>query len=358
MMRRFIFLLVFLWTLGAEGAVVQPTFPIQEGNRIVGFQTEDPNLFYIVPGAWRLYDRKIFLERNPATNGYALSFVIGPDYSQARRRMAEILNQNPNAILLPIPQNISEGFLDVPATVGTVSQRLIPDNIQYFQSLLYYRLELTPAQLDLLKVLTKSKNFLLGRLSYSFPYQSGTFSNVNEIYLDIRESDLMEKPKGAEYPYLWIKTMLDDYVLSMPGVLDGVYSLGGLVSIGITNSVWEAVLDTNASVFSADSERVYVRATSAPNLDSHLTFRINELGSDVDLQIRARLSMSLDSREISLQIESLDLVEVKLANGTVSSFYQRYLNTLVNRPDVRARMAEELTEELQERILNQKLFLN
>ncbi len=357
-MKRIYSLIFFLWATTLQAAVVQPTLPINEGNRIVGFMTEDPNLYYIVPGSWHLYDRKVFLERNPATGSYSLYFVLGPDYSQARRRMGEILSRNPNAILLPLPQNISEGFLDVPESVGMVSRKLVPDNIQYFQSLLYYRLDLSPAQLELLRTLTRSANFLLGRISYSFPYQSGTYTNVSEIHLDLRESDLVVRPKGLEYQYLWIKTMLEDYSMVMQGVIDGSYSLGGFVSIGLSDSEWTAMVDTDASLFSADKSRVYIRAQDKPNLESRLKFYINELNSIVELDVRGRLGMSLNSQEISLPIENLDITEVKLANGTVSSFYLRYLNTLVNRADVRERLAEGLTSELQERILSQNLFIH
>ncbi|WP_141731736.1 hypothetical protein [Oligoflexus tunisiensis] len=357
-MKNILALLFLLWSASLHGAIVQPTLPIHEGQRIVGFATEDPNLYYIVPGTWRLYDRKIFLERNPSTGGYALSFVLGPDYSQARHRMGEILNNNPHAILLPLPQNISEGFLDVPASVGTVSQQLIPDNIQYFQSLLYYRLELTPSQLDLLRDLAQSANFLLGRVTYSFPYQGGSYTNVNEIHLDLRESDLVEQAKGPEYPYLWIKTMLENYEMIMHGVMDGSYSLGGLVNIGLSDSTWSARVDTEASRFSADTKRIYIHSNGQPNLESHLEFHINELNSSVALDVKARLGMSLDAQDIALQIESLDITDVRVADGTVSTFYLRYLNTLVNRSDVRARLAEQLTVELQERILSQKLFID
>ena len=216
---------------------VTPTSPLHAANgSVVGFNTNDPGVYFLIPGSYLKADRQSPPAAYLTTAGlapdgrplYDLRVVFTPSYAHAAANVTSLRTSNPNALFFPLPMFIEEVKLFLPAALGSVVAQMTPDDGLSTPYALYYRLRLTEAQVTTFRALARSGLVLQGYVGTSYVVPGGTqFSSV-PITLLLPESTFTSTlPPFTPRPEQWFKDLLEQTQLYMEGTLDGRYSLGG-----------------------------------------------------------------------------------------------------------------------------------
>jgi hypothetical protein len=144
--------------------------------------------------------------------------------------------------------------------------------------------------------------------------------------------------------------------MSLRGVLDGPYPLGAGITVQISNSRVEGwfVPGTWALSIGADAI-VHLAPTRSENLAGRVVFDVAQLGATIRVDYQATMSAALDLSFMRLTMSQFDITRVTV-NGSPSPFYTALLRKLMTNPNVRARVSQALSDELQRRILAETLF--
>ncbi|PTL75655.1 hypothetical protein DAT35_53515 [Vitiosangium sp. GDMCC 1.1324] len=364
---RLVLLSGVLLAMGASAqARLEATTPLHDAlGKVVGFNTNEPGTYFLIPGAYLKADRDTPPPAYLTSAGlgpdgkplYDLRVVFAPNYAHAAATVVGLRTANPNALFFPLPMFIDEVRLFLPAALGSVVAQMTPDDGLSTPYALYYRLRLTEAQVAIFRTLSRSGLTLQGIVGTNYALPGGTQYSSVPITLLLPESTFTSTlPPYTPQPEQWLKDLLEQTQLYVEGPLDGRYSLGGGFYVTFRDSVVQGSLRSGAfNVVPVGPGVLGVVAKTTPNMDGTVRVYVQELGLPIVMTYQATFEAQLDLFMMEITLTRFDINGVQV-NGTTSPFYTRLLADLMQQPGVKAELAAALTTELQNRILAHTLF--
>ncbi|WP_164011925.1 hypothetical protein [Pyxidicoccus trucidator] len=345
---------------------VAPVSPIHnEDGKIVGFNTNEPSTYFLLPSAYLKAERQTPPAAYLSAAGlgpdgrpqYDLRVVFTPSYAHAAANVVGIRTEDPHALFFPLPMFIDQVRVFLPSALGSVAAQLTPDGGISTPFALYFRLRLTEAQVGIFRQLARGGLVLQGFVGTIYQVPDGYQYSSVPLTLLLPESTFTSTlPPVTVRPEQWMKDLLEQTELFVEGPLDGQYSLGGGIFVTFQNSVVQGKLRTGTfDVLSQGAGVLAAVATASPNLDGEVQVFIPELGLPIVMKYQAVFEAKLDLFMMEIELTRFDISAVQV-NGTSSPFHTQLLANLIQQPDVRAELAAALSRELQERILAQTLF--
>jgi len=345
---------------------VLPTGPLYNADgRTVGFSTNDPGTYFVLPGNYQLAQRdgafSAYLtsagEGSDGKGLYDLRLVLTPSYAHAAAPVARLHTLNPQALFFPLPMFIDEVRLFLPEALGSIVVQLTPDDGLSTPFALYYRLRLSEAQVAVLQALARSGLALQGVVGTTYTLPDGEqYSSVPMTLILPTSTFSSVLPPQAPQAGRWLRELMEDTHLSVEGALDGRYALGGGMGVTLRNSTVEGFPRIGSfTVQEASEGKLRVVATASPNLDGQARIYVAELGLWIVLSYQAVFEAELDLWTMEVTLTRLEVTSVQV-NGTNSLFYRRVLADLLRQPKANQQLSAALTHELQERILAHTLF--
>ncbi|MFP2960033.1 hypothetical protein ACLEPN_19945 [Myxococcus sp. 1LA] len=364
--RRLLLLAGLLLSTSALAQAVVPTSPIYDAiGKTVGFNTNEPGTYFLIPGAYLKADRQSPPAAYLTTAGlgpdgrplYDLRVVFTPSYAHAAGAVVSVRAADPQALFFPLPMFVDRVRLFLPPALGSVVAQMTPDDGMSTPYALYYRLRLTEAQVSVFRQLARSGLVLQGTVGTQYAVPGGQQYSSVPITLLLPESTFGSTlPAYTPRPEQWLKDLMEDTQLYLEGTLDGRYVLGGFVYVTFQNSLIQGSMRTGAfDVVSQGVGKLAVVATAVPNMDGQVHVYIPELGLPITMNYQAVFEATLDLYMMEVEMTRFDITAVQV-NGASSPFYTQLLANLMQQPGIREELAAALTRELQERILAQTLF--
>jgi len=348
----------------AQAQAVVPTNPLHNPDgSLAGFATSEPSVYFLIPSRWA----PLSAARTPAvrltsttqagSTLYDLRLVLSPDYSATAPTVVALQNQDAHAVFFPLPMTIDHVVLFLPAALGSIQAELVPDDQGLSTPVaLYYRLRFNAEQLGVLRVLAHSGLTMQGAVQYSYPSPTGVAQTAAPITIVLADADLAISTNPAPDPTAWLADLLSATTMSVPGALDGAYSLGAGITVQIANSRVDGgfVPGTWALHVGADNT-IRIAPTQTPDLTGTIVFDVVQLGARIRVDYQAAFAATLDLSFMQLSITQLDVTGVTV-NGAPSAFYTALLKKLMQTAVVQARVSQALSDQLQRRILSETLF--
>jgi len=344
---------------------VVPTAPLTVAGGTVGFATNEPSLYFLMPSHWALLDggqtpHARLTSAAAAPDGsprYDLRLVLTPDYTHAAPAVVAVRGQDPQALFFPLPSSIQRVTLFIPGALGGIEAELVPDEDGLATPVaLYYRLRFDALQLEVLRQLARSGLVLQGAVEYVYASPDGIQTTAAPLTVLLDEAELALSSAPAPDPTAWLADLLSTTMLSVRGPLDGAYALGGGISAQLVNSRIEgALLPGTWALVAGGDGTIALTPRVTPDFAGRIAFDVPALGAHIRVDYRAGLAARLDLSVMQLDLTAFDVTQVTV-NGAPSPFYTALLRNLMASPLVRARVSQALSDELQRRILSQTLF--
>lgn len=354
---------------------ILPTSPLTDGfGKTVGFATTEPSLYFLQPSGWSLLEGArtppvrltqvqdgCNLPCHPGGNpSYDLRLVLTPDYGHAAPAVVSVLGQDPEALFFPLPSTIQRVTLFLPPVLGGIQAQLVPDEEGLATPVaIYYRLRVDSVQLGILRQLAQGGGGLVlqGTVQYDYLAPGGFIQQTAApLTVWLEQSELAVSTAPPPDPTAWLGDLLATTTMSVPGAIDGPYSLGGGIAVQITNSLVEGHFLPGTWALSHDGvSTIQLVPTVAPDFTGSISFDVPSLGFHIRADYRATVSVALDLLFMQVTLPQFNLTNVTI-NGSSSPFYTLLLRNLMSSASVRDKVAASVTEELQRRILSQTLF--
>jgi hypothetical protein len=345
---------------------VVPTTPLTVADgSTVGYATNEPGVYFLMPSRWALMDGghtpPARLTEAPAgLDGgprYDLRLVLTPDYAHAAPAVVAVRAADPRALFFPLPSTIQRVTLFIPGALGGVEAELVPDEDGLATPVaLYYRLRFDALRLEVLRQLAQSGLALQGSVEYDYASLDGIQDTVAPLTVLLDPAELEVSAAPPPDPTVWLADLLSTTRLYVRGPLDGPYALGGGVTAQLANSTIEGALLPGTWMLAAGGDgTISLVPTASPDLAGRIAFDVPVLGAHIRVDYRARMAARLDLSLMQLELTAFDVTQVTV-NGAPSPFYTALLRNLMVSPPVRARVSQALSNELQRRILSQTLF--
>lgn len=288
---------------------------------------------------------------------YDLRLVLSPDYTRDTPTVVAIRGQDSHAMFFPLPMSIEHVSLFLPAALGSIEAELAPDELGLSTPVaLYYRLRFNAEQLEVLRVLARGGLALQGTIVYDYAAPDGPAETATPLTIILEDADLAVSTDGPPDPTAWLADLLSTMTMSVTGVLDGAYPLGGGITVQIQHSRVDAALRPHAwALHASTNNTIQVQPTQPEDLAGTIAFDIAQLGASIRVDYRAAFATTLDLSFMRLSISLFDITSVTV-NGSPSAFWTALLKKLMKDPLVRARVSQALSDELQRRILAETLF--
>ncbi len=368
--RRTLFAAAALAVVAAPGALyaqetsgerVVPTSRIYNPDgSLAGFATNEPDLYFLAPSGWDLLERggrpaAVLTEADDTT--YDLRIALRPNYERAAPAVAVIRHDAPDAFFFPLPIAVDSVTLFLPPELGSVAAELTPDEQLPTPIALYYRLRLTPEQLEVFRSLANQPLALQGVVEYTFADGRELLETTAPLTIGLAPEVFEHTGVEPPSPLTWLDDLLTITQLYVPGALDGRYSLGSGFFVTLEHTLVSAHFVHGAYELEQqeDGRIVAVPAGDLPNIEGEILLRVRELGFDVRLDFEASIAIELDLASMRVSLLSLAISDARV-NGVSSPFYRRLLQRLVERDEVVRAISGALTRELQRRILAETLF--
>jgi hypothetical protein len=359
-----VFALASLASTRAHAQGVVPTTPLHNPDgSLAGFATSEPSLYFLAPSRWA----PVATTGTPpvrltsVTVGgqtlYDLRLVLSPDYARDAPTVVAIRGQDPHALFFPLPMSIEHVALFLPEALGSIQAELVPDELGLSTPVaLYYRLRFNAEQLGVLRVLAHGGLTLQGTIVYEYAAPDGIAETATPLTIILNDADLTVSTGGPPDPTAWLADLLSTTRMSVPGALDGAYSLGGGITVQLSHSRVDARLLANAWALHAGTDNtIQVQPTLPEDLAGTVAFDLAQLGASIRVDYRAAFAATLDLSFMRLSISRFDVTSVTV-NGSPSVFWTALLKKLMKDPIVQARVSQTLSDELQHRILSETLF--
>jgi hypothetical protein len=349
----------------ARAQAITPTHElVNPDGSLAGFATSEPSLYFLVPSRWAPlaggHTPAVRLTSAGSAGGealYDLRLVLAPDYTRATPTVVSLRQADAKALFFPLPMSLEHVTLFLPAGLGSVQAELVPDEQGMSTPVaFYYRLRFTAAQLAVLRQLAHGGLTLTGSVDFAYPAPGGEGETGSPLTIILADADLAVSSEPTPDPTAWLADLLSTTMMSLRGVLDGPYPLGAGIVVQISNSRVEGwfVPGTWALTVGADAV-VQLAPTRSENLAGRVVFDVAQLGSTIRIDYQATMSAALDLSFMRLTMAQFDVTRVTV-NGSPSPFYTALLRKLMTNPNVRARVSQALSDELQKRILAETLF--
>lgn len=351
-LKRFGLGLIF--SAQALAVPLQATSPIGWQGKTIGFQTNDPQVEYIRPEAWELMRDKTLVQESGSEA--VLYTVFRPSYATALPYVTQEKAKGSSKIFLPLPSVLQNAELFIDDLIGEVMVEQVPNPTLSQSPYLYYKIRMSPAQFATVKRLASSGAgiVLTGSVRYTYETVDGSNETGVSIVGIFDQKSLSSRPDQGRYGLEWIIDLFGSSDLYLEGSLDGRYSLG-LMAVTLTDSLLQMRLDPDRTDFTRQGNRVLVRHLGE-NARGHISLYIQELDTEVSLEVRYALSGSIDLLNASVTLDTIELVDVSSNDLSAQPFMLKALNNYLKSSHVKQRISSDLSAELQDRILSGDLF--
>jgi hypothetical protein len=324
-----------------------------------GFATSEAGVYFVVSSSWRSDPEAGIGSATLAAadaDAYDLRLTLQPDYSAAAPAVAQLKAADFKTLFFPLPSTPLEVSLFLPEELGAIQAYLVPDVGVSNSLALYYRLRFSAEQLEVLRQLARGGVTLQGAISYEYPTELGTQVTSAPLTVRVPEATLDTLDDSEPDSTIWLRDLLDDRELSVPSALDGRYALGSGISVSIRDSTLHGRVLAGSYQLQDESPMIRIVANEgAASFSARITFRVPELNLNIQADYRAQLTAQLDLSLMSFSVERLVATQVTIG-GADNPFYKRLIDQLTAQPKFTRLVSNELTDQLQRRILSQTLF--
>jgi hypothetical protein len=343
----------------AESPVMPKAPLLAAGGELVGYESSDPDTYFVVPNAWLLArdsqgPMASLVESLESPGSYDLRLVLAPSYDLASSTVANLIKMNPNALFFPLPSRMIEANLFLPPALGSITASLVPDKQFPSAVAVYYRLHLSGEQVEIIRSLARGNVTFQGTMTYAFATSDGEQNTSAPLTVQLEPGVLVRKT-GDDRSVSCVTDMLALSELYVPRVLDGSYDLGGFIDFTLSRSVVTGSFIPGSQQLVRARDLVKNVANRSPNFRGKVTFYVEELDLPIEIAYEANLSMTLDLKTVRVDLQKFEISSV-VVNGDTSTFYATLMGQLLSNQKVVGTLSRELTAELQRRILSNSLF--
>ncbi len=343
------FILLFT-IIGNACAAVDVEYPLIDAvGNTYGFETKDPDLYFLIPNEWRNDPVNTYIKKED--DKYFFYFIANPNYSPSLDKYVKNVGYEVGQTLLPMPYTTSSSEIYLYSDVGNLEFSVTRDenNFSAGESI-YFKISMNQTQYEVFKQLANGGLALTGNLIYEYEGEFGPSQSAIPITVIADSSQFNQSPE--QYELAWLKHVTKTTRLYLEGVIDGFYSLG-IFGVNVENSLLECKFIDERYSLTRDTSSIILQSTNPDgDIDCSLTFYIPELAFNKHFSLRFEIDVKINLGLLSVEVLRLDPVE----GSANDDFYFQIVELILDDPERMNDLSDELTESLRERILNHNLY--
>jgi len=326
-------------------------------SRLVGMTSKDPNLLYLMPMHWSVQRGQHYFEKI-SDDEYTLGIIVKPDFSRQIGLVTALLGSSLPTLVVPLPVSYIDSELYLSDSLGKILVRPEREPVNDFSRMLYYKIKFSGHDIAVLRSLAEHKLPLLGTVRYRVETVEGVEEYEVGMSIPLYPEMLKEKKRTQSYDMEWLKDLMRDHEMVLHNIVDSSYSLGGFFRVHLDDSVLRVRIKTGCSTFRRKGGSVQCGSKGQEgNLSGSLSFLIREPGFQVKTEFKGELDLSIDLMSLKTQISGLRIREISGPGGELSPVYRRVISDMMDSKEFKNKLSEALSRELENRIMNQNLFI-